>query len=147
MLIRPMKQSDLSACADILCNVYNNDLWRCRWEKNTAEAYLSDFFHMAKFVGFVIELEGEIFGGIFAREKIWWNNSEIFVEEMFVRPDRQGQGHGSQLLKRMEDHVRERGLAGITLSTNRYAPASAFYRKNGFVDCEHVLYMAKEMED
>ena len=68
MLIRPMKQSDLSACADILCSVYNNDLWQCNWDKSTAEAYLSDFFHMAKFVGFVIEEEGEIFGGIFARE-------------------------------------------------------------------------------
>ena len=147
MMIRPMKRSDLSACADILCVVYNNDLWQCRWEKNTAEAYLSDFFHAAKFVGFVIEEEGEILGGIFAREKIWWNNSEIFVEEMFVRPDRQGQGLGSLLLGRMEDYVRESGLAGITLSTSRYAPAPVFYRKNGFVDCGHVLYMAKEIGD
>ena len=146
MLIRPMKQSDLSACADILCSVYNNDLWRCNWDKSTAEAYLSDFFHAAKFVGFVIESEGEILGGIFAREKIWWNNSEIFVEEMFIRPDRQGKGLGSMLLGEMEAYVREKGLAGITLSTNRYAPAPAFYRKNGFVDCGHVLYMAKEIE-
>ena len=145
-MIRPMIQSDLSACADILCSVYNNDLWQCNWDKGTAEAYLSDFFHAAKFVGFVIELEGEILGGIFAREKIWWNTSEVFVEEMFIRPDRQGKGLGSMLLGEMEAYVREKGLAGITLSTNRYAPAPAFYRKNGFVDCGHVLYMAKEIE-
>ena len=145
-MIRPMIQSDLSACADILCSVYNNDLWQCNWDKCTAEAYLSDFFHAAKFVGFVIESEGEILGGIFAREKIWWNNSEVFVEEMFIRPDRQGKGLGSMLLGEMEAYVREKGLAGITLSTNRYAPAPAFYRKNGFVDCGHVLYMAREIE-
>ena len=146
MMIRPMIQSDLPACADILCSVYNNDLWQCNWDKCTAEAYLSDFFHAAKFVGFVIESEGEILGGIFAREKIWWNNSEVFVEEMFIRPDRQGKGLGLMLLGEMEAYVREKGLAGITLSTNRYAPAPAFYRKNGFVDCGHVLYMAKEIE-
>ena len=34
----------------------------------------------------------------------------------------------------------------FTLSTNKYAPAPLFYRKNGFVDCEHVLFMAKEIE-
>ena len=146
MMIRPMIQSDLPACADILCSVYNNDLWQCNWDKCTAEAYLSDFFHAAKFVGFVIESEGEILGGIFAREKIWWNNSEVFVEEMFIRPDRQGKGLGLMLLGEMEAYVREKGLACITLSTNRYAPAPAFYRKNGFVDCGHVLYMAKEIE-
>lgn len=147
MLIRPMIESDLSACADILCSVYNNDLWQCRWEKSTAEAYLSDIFHMAKFAGFVIEEAGVILGGIFAREKVWWNNSEIYVEEMFIRPDRQGKGLGSMLLRQVEDYVREKGLAGITLSTNRYAPAPAFYRKNGFVDCGHVLFMAKEIGD
>ena len=35
--------------------------------------------------------------------------------------------------------------AGITLSTNRYAAAPAFYRKHGFVGCGHVLFMAREL--
>lgn len=32
---------------------------------------------------------------------------------------------------------------GFTLTTNRFAPAPDFYRKNGFIDCDHVLYMGK----
>lgn len=147
MLIRPMTKSDLPCCADILCSVYNNDLWQCRWEKPTAIEYLSDFFQMAKFVGYVIEADGEILGGLFAHEKVWWNNSEVFIEEMFIRPDMQGKGLGSMLLGQVESYVREKGLAGITLSTNRYAPAPHFYRKNGFTDCGHVLFMAKEQRD
>ena len=51
----------------------------------------------------------------------------------------------SYSLKQYEAYVKEKGLAGITLSTNKYAPAPLFYRKNGFVDCEHVLFMAKEI--
>lgn len=49
-------------------------------------------------------------------------------------------------MKRAEQYVREKGLAGITLSTNRYAPAVGFYHRNGFLDCEHVLFLCKEME-
>lgn len=147
MPVRPMIESDLSPCADILCSVYNNDLWQCRWDHAAAMEYLADLFRMAKFVGFVIEEEGAILGGIFAREEVWWNNSEIYVEEMFIRPDMQGRGLGSMLLRQVEAHVREKGLAGITLSTNRYAPAPHFYRKNGFADCGHVLFMAKEIEN
>lgn len=145
MTIRPLVAADLPACAEILCAVYNNDLWQCRWTQDTASAYLTDFLRMRAFVGYVIEEDGAIIGAVFAHEKIWWNNAEVFIEEMFIRPDRQGQGHGSALLREVEGYVRAHGLAGITLSTNRYAPAPHFYRRNGFSDCGHVLFMAKEM--
>ena len=146
MNIREMKQSDIPACAEILCSVYNNEMWQCRWEKETAVEYLTDFFDMKKFVGYVLVDDKEIVGGLFAHEKVWWNNSEVFVEEMFVKPQFQRTGYGSLLLEEVNRYVKEKGLAGITLSTNKYAPAPLFYRKNGFVDCEHVLFMAKEIE-
>ena len=123
MNIREMIQDDISACAEILCNVYNNDMWQCRWEKETAMEYLTDFFELKKFVGYVLEEAGEILGGIFAREKVWWNNSEVFIEEMFVKPELQRQGCGTLLLQTIENYVKEKGLAGLTLETNKYAPA------------------------
>lgn len=59
---------------------------------------------------------------------------------------RQGQGIGTKLLQAVEQYVTDKGLAGITLSTNQYAPAPKFYEKNGFGRCGHVVFMAKEME-
>lgn len=145
MNIREMKLQDIAGCADILCSVYNNELWQCRWNRETAIEYLTDFFGMQKFVGYVLEESGEILGGIFAHEKVWWNNSEVFVEEMFIKPELQRKGYGSMLLQKIEEYIKEKKLAGMTLSTNRYAPAPMFYKKNGFVDCEHILFMCKEM--
>lgn len=145
MNIRKMELPDIAPCAKILCRVYNNELWQCHWTDQTAAEYLTDFFVLKKFVGYVLEDENEIIGGIFAHEKVWWNNSEIFVEEMFIKPEQQRKGYGSMLIKQIEKYVTEKGLAGITLSTNKYAPAPVFYRKNGFADCEHVLFMAKEL--
>ena len=146
MRIREMNVEDIGACADILCSVYNNELWMCRWDKETAVEYLKDFFENKKFVGYVAEEEGEVIAGIFAHEKVWWNSSEVFVEEMFVTPEKQGNGIGTSLLQQVEEYVKKHNLAGITLSTNKYAPAPKFYEKNGFVHCEHVIFMAKEME-
>ena len=119
MRIREMNVEDIGACADILCSVYNNELWMCRWDKETAVEYLKDFFENKKFVGYVAEEEGEVIAGIFAHEKVWWNSSEVFVEEMFVTPEKQGNGIGTSLLHQVE---------------------------NRFVHCEHVIFMAKEME-
>lgn len=144
MTIRRMEARDLPACAEILCAVYNNELWMCRWTQERAAAYLLDYFEHRRFVGFVAEADGEVIGGLFAHEKTWWNNDELFIDEMFVRPACQGRGIGTQLLDRAGAHVREQGLAGITLTTNRFAPAPKFYAANGFAPCEHVMFMARE---
>lgn len=145
MNIRSMNIGDIPACADIMCSVYNNELWMCRWTKETAEQYLLDFFGGRKFVGYVAEENGGVIAALFAHEKVWWNNSEVFVEEMFVTPQKQGKGIGTALLGAVEEYVGQKGLAGITLSTNKYAPAPEFYKKNGFSVCEHVIFTAKEM--
>jgi aminoglycoside 6'-N-acetyltransferase I len=140
------QESDLAACAKIMTEVYNNDLWQCNWSLETAKDYLEDYVRGRKFLGYTIIVDNEIIGAIFAHEKIWWNNNEIFVDEMFISPSYQRQGYGTELLKMVENYIKEHKLAGFTLTTNRYAPAPAFYRKNGFVDCEHVLYMGKCVE-
>ena len=144
--IRSLIREDLPACAAILQRVYNNELWQARWSHGTALEYLTDFFDMKKFVGYAAEENGQVIGALFAHEKVWWNNSEVFIEEMFVLPEKQGQGIGSRLMDALWQYVTEHRLAGLTLSTNRYAPAPAFYRKHGFADCSHVLFMAKETE-
>lgn len=143
-MIRTMKREDIPACAMILCSVYNNDLWQCRWQVDTAAEYLEDIYNSPRFVGYVIEEDGSTLGGIFARERVWWNNIEVFVEELFIRPDCQRMGLGTVLLSAVEDHVRKKGLAGITLTTNRYAPAADFYRKNGFEESGHVVFLYRE---
>lgn len=145
MSIRVLEEKDIESCADILCSVYNNELWMCRWSRETAIEYLRDFFDMKKFVGYVAEEDKKVVAALFAHEKVWWNNSEVFIEEMFVNPEYQGKGIGTALLLEVEKYIKEKSLAGITLSTNKYAPAPKFYGKNGFENCEHVMFMAKSM--
>ena len=55
MFIRKMENKDIAGCAEILCAIYNNELWMCRWDKETAIEYLNDFFENKKFVGYVAE--------------------------------------------------------------------------------------------
>lgn len=63
---------------------------------------------------------------------------------MFVSPEKQRGGYGSMLINAAEEYVKEHNLAGLTLCTNKYAPASKFYRKNGFMDNEVITFMYKE---
>ena len=144
-MIRQMRKNDISACTEILCAVYNNEMWQCRWTMETGAAYLEDYFDAKKFVGFVLEENDKIIGAVFAHEKIWWNNSELYIDEMFILPEKQRSGYGSMLINTAEDYVKEHALAGLTLCTNKYAPAPDFYRKNGFNDNGFIMFMYKEM--
>lgn len=143
-LIKKFQKDDLSHCAEIMMAVYNNDLWQCRWSPEQAKSYLKDYTDCNKFIGYTLWIDGKIKGAIFCHEKIWWNNSEIFIDEMFVSPELQRKGYGTELLQTVEAYIREHNLAGFTLTTNKFAPAPNFYRKNGFLDAEHVLFMYKE---
>ena len=145
MIIRKMEKSDVPTCAEILCAVYNNEMWQCRWTMETGVAYLEDYFDAGKFVGFVVEDNEKIVGALFAHEKIWWNNSELYIDEMFIIPEMQGNGLGSRLIKTAEKYVKKYNLAGLTLCTNKYAPAPKFYRKNGFENNEAISFMYKEI--
>lgn len=126
--------------------VYNNDLWQCYWSLETAKRYLDDYVQGKKFLGYTLIVDKNIIGAIFTHEKIWWNNSEIFIDEMFITPSYQRLGYGAELLQTVENYIKEHKLAGFTLTTNRFAPAPAFYKKNGFIDYDHVLYMGKVID-
>ena len=52
MIIREMISSDMNEYMNILCSVYNNELWMCRWDKKTAAEYLNDFYESKKEQGY-----------------------------------------------------------------------------------------------
>ena len=89
-MIRAMKKSDIRACAEILCAVYNNELWQCRWTMEAGTAYLDDYFEAKKFTGLVVEEDEKLIGALFAHEKIWWNNSDYILTRCSSCPKDRG---------------------------------------------------------
>jgi aminoglycoside 6'-N-acetyltransferase I len=87
----------------------------------------------------------EIVGVMFAHRKTCWTNDEIFIDELFIKPDRQRQGYGKILMDQAEELSKELGLGGVTLLTNKHHPAKLFYEKNGYTVAEHVIFMYKEV--
>ena len=106
-MIRIMKNSDLTQCGSIYTKAFPMEYWGIDWNK-------------------------EVLGCIFALRKISGSKEEIYINEMAVLPERQGQGIGKQLLNAVKDYSKDKGLAGIVLYTSEYAPAAKFYEKNGF---------------
>ena len=131
-MIRKMKEEDLQQCGVIYAKAFPIEYWGIDWDPDNAKEYLLDFYEQKRFIGYVYEEDDAVIGCIFALCKISGSKKEIYINEMAVLPERQGQGIGRQLLKTLLDYSKEKGYAGIVLYTSEYAPASKFYERNGF---------------
>lgn len=59
--------------------------------------------------------------------------THLLIENLAVRPDQQGKGHGDRLLRHAEELARSLGLTEIRLYTNeRFASNLAFYGRRGY---------------
>lgn len=105
-MVKKFDVNDLDNCAKIMMLVYNNEYWQCQWSLEVAKAYLMDYVEGKKFIGYTLWIDNVIKGAIFCHEKIWWNNNEIFIDEMFVSPEIQRQGYGTELLNIIENHIK-----------------------------------------
>ena len=127
-----MKPDDIAQCGMIYAKAFPIEHWGIDWTAENAAEYLQDFFEQKRFVGYVYEENDKLSGFIFALCKISGSKEEIYINEMAVLPERQGNGIGKQLLNAIKDYSKDKGLAGIVLYTSKYAPAAKFYEKNGF---------------
>lgn len=140
-MIREIRIEDLAECGKIYAKAFPIERWGIDWNADNATEYLKDFYEQKKFVGYIYEEEGIVIGCIFALCKISGSKGEIYINEMAVLPERQGQGIGRQLLNRVKEYSKENQLAGVVLYTNEYAPAAKFYEKNGFKMSQGTICM------
>ncbi len=143
MEIRNLARKDIPESAELLMRAYNGAPWNEQWSLEPAKRYLCEFADHTRFVGVAVFEKGHMVGAAFCHKKTWWTNDELFVDEFFIEPASQRKGYGEALLAYIEGYIRTQGLAGFTLLTNRNMPALAFYRKHGFVDAEHVVFLYK----
>lgn len=101
--------------------------------------YLSDIFNTPKFLGYVIEEDGVILGGLLAREKVWWSGSEVFVEEFFVKRSHQGRGYGTMLMKRVEQYMQKNSLESEELVDMTFSTGPRDYVQMQLVPIEEEM--------
>jgi ribosomal protein S18 acetylase RimI-like enzyme len=74
----------------------------------------------------IITLKGEDIGWVEFR----WTGDELFLKQLYITPEHQRQGVGSQVIRLLNEHARTaKSMALFVLKNN---PAFQFYRRHGF---------------
>ena len=76
-------------------------------------------------------------------KKPWIEGIEYYVDEFCVNYEDQGKGIGSEFLKEIEKDIKEKGLNGFLLNTEKGYPSEKFYLKNGFKQINNFIVLGK----
>jgi ribosomal protein S18 acetylase RimI-like enzyme len=72
------------------------------------------------------------------RPSLWGDSLDAYLEELYVAPERRGQGIGRALMDAAMDSARERGAAHFDLTTSTDDTAAiGLYESLGFTNREH----------
>ena len=94
------------------------------YDFNAAATGIRDGKYLALFLR---DGAGRVIGGLFG----WTWGATCYVRYLFVPSELRRQGHGSQLMRRVEDEAKVRGCRQIALETHDFQ-APEFYRRLGF---------------
>jgi GNAT superfamily N-acetyltransferase len=108
----------------------------------TAADWLRDGFgNSAGFTAFVAEDHGTVFGMATCSRRLitGWNGPVIFLQDLFVEPDRRQHGVARALMARVAALARDLGSPIVELTVRADNPAQSFYVRTGFMPLPQCL--------
>ena len=146
LCLRRFRDDDLDECTELFLKVFSSEPWNDKWEsQDHVKIYLKEFINNPIFYGYVAQEDSTIIGACFSHSRTWWEGRELYIDEMFVNNERQGEGIGSRLIEYIKGDLKTEGFRAIVLLTDKDLPAEKFYVKNGFRRSDSNILMISKL--
>jgi len=147
--IRPMRGDDLESLAEIYVETYKVFDIGERWDKKSAYKLLEHWFKRQSDLAFVVEYNDEIVGAFVTAVKPWWDGNHLTEGEIFVHPDHQRRGLGTELIKRVFKTARDKykAVAWDAFAPNKFKHPLNWYKEMGFKEVKEWTIITCNIEE
>jgi ribosomal protein S18 acetylase RimI-like enzyme len=145
--VRDYQPDDLDECVALYIRVFSEPPWEEAWDPPDARAHLEQILLTPGSLGLVALEDGQIIGMLLGVEKRTSTGGAFIVDDVFVEGTKQRHRIGSELMTALKGSLRARGVPTIGLFTSWTAPASEFYRKQGFVEIPQLRFLRYDLDD
>jgi len=146
-IIRNMKQDDVSKCAGIVMEIYNNNILNEGWTEETSNAFVGFVFKIQPDLCFVAETDGDVIGFAIGFIKPWSNGNILMEEELSVKEKYRRKGVAKELMKETLKTVIEKynivSMCGTTYNEENEMPYS-WYKRIGFIKSDELYIIEGE---
>ena len=128
-------------------DVFTNEPWNDDWsDKDQLHNYILDLTGQSYSLTLGLFEGEEMVGLSMGYIKHWFRGTEYMIDEFCISRTRQHQGLGTKFMQEIEKYIKSIGLKQIFLQTDRNVPAYEFYKKNGFIELQGHVSVAKELK-
>ena len=129
MQYRMYKESDIEGLAIAMSKAYSEEPWNEQWISERAVRRVQAIVGNYQSIGLVAEDEGVIVGGLLGFVDPYADEDFFYVSEIFVVPEYKKQGIGRNLIRKLEEEIKKRGISVVQLMS--IEPNEVFYGKCG----------------
>ena len=145
--VRDFQSGDLDECVALYIRVFSEPPWHEEWDPAEARGHLEQILLTPGSLGLVALEDDQIMGMLLGVEKHTSTGGAFIVDDVFVHGAKQRQRVGSELMNTLKERLRARGVTTLGLFTSWTAPASEFYRKQGFVEIPQLRFLRYDLDD
>jgi len=128
----------------IFLDVFIKDPWNDMWQDELQiNNYLDDLMDNKNSLSMGFFKDNKMIGISLGYIFHWWEDNEYYIKEFCIQSDSQNMGYGSIFLQELGEFLLAREIRAITLTTDRNVSAYNFYRKNGFIELDSIVFLAK----
>ena len=140
--IKLAEKEDLTQCAEILRDIYNNNVLNEGWTIKSSNAICDFYFKLNPTLFFVAKIDNEVVGFTFSYIKPWADGNQLMIEELSVKESCREQRIASRLLKTLISTAKKEYnitcVNGTTYSGDNGMPYS-WYERIGFKKVEGLF--------
>jgi len=145
-MLKRFMPNDFDKALAIFMDLFTQPPWSYDWmTKEKASVYLHDMLYSPNARAYAYEEGGHLCGACFGSVGDCSVIPIFEIQEIFIRPELQHRGLGSQMLSLIEEDLRVDGIGAVRLSTIRGIPAYDYYRKNGYEVVRGAVAMTKAL--
>ncbi len=120
--------------------------WNDDWsDEEQLHKYIIEIIGNQNSLTYGIYLEDEPIGVCMGEIRHWYSGTEYYINEIGIIPEYQGQGYGTEFIKKVEEMSKKMDIAHLFLQTGRNVPAFGFYQKNGFTELKEQVSLYKDL--
>lgn len=138
---RKMNEADLKECAILFQKAFSQSPWNEIWTFEQAYARLEELMSSQVVRGYVIVDCEKVIGMACGRLMTYMSYQELWLDELCLSYEYQGQGLGSQMLDYIKTELKKEGVRRIVLNTIQGFLSERFYKQNDFYKNENIVSM------